>query len=99
MRRWRKYSLGQPFNYPRNNLNYAENFLHMCFAVPVEEYVVDPVLADAMNKIFILHADHEQTHRHQPFGLPAHLAQTRSCIAAGIASLWGQLMVAPMKPC
>ena len=51
------FFLGQPFNYPRNNLNYAENFLHMCFAVPAEEYVVDPVLADAMNKIFILHAD------------------------------------------
>ncbi|MEC7243997.1 MAG: citrate/2-methylcitrate synthase, partial [Pseudomonadota bacterium] len=53
-----KYSIGQPFNYPRNNLNYAENFLHMCFAVPAEEYEIDPVIADAMDKIFILHADH-----------------------------------------
>ena len=55
-----KYSMGQPFNYPRNDLNYAENFLHMCFSVPTETYEVDPVLADAMDKILILHADHEQ---------------------------------------
>ena len=55
-----KYSIGQPFNYPRNELGYAENFLHMCFSVPAETYEIDPVVADAMDKIFILHADHEQ---------------------------------------
>ena len=55
-----KYSLGQPFVYPRNKLSYAENFLHMTFAVPAEEYKVNPVLAQAMDRIFILHADHEQ---------------------------------------
>ena len=55
-----KYSLGQPFIYPRNELKYAENFLHMAFAVPCEEYKVNPVLARAMDLIFILHADHEQ---------------------------------------
>jgi citrate synthase len=55
-----KYSVGQPFVYPRNELDYAANFLHMCFAVPCEEYKVNPVLARAMDRIFILHADHEQ---------------------------------------
>src|SRR5882724_11788030 len=55
-----KYALGQPFIYPQNKLGYAENFLHMCFAVPAEEYKVSPVLAKAMDRIFILHADHEQ---------------------------------------
>src|SRR6201984_3515352 len=55
-----KYSIGQPFVYPKNSLGYAENFLHMMFAVPCEEYVVNPVLARAMDRIFILHADHEQ---------------------------------------
>ena len=85
-----KYSLGQPFNYPRNNLNYAENFLHMCFAVPAEEYVVDPILADAMNKIFILHADHEQNASTSTVRLAGSSgANPFACIAAGIASLWG----------
>ena len=55
-----KYSIGQPFIYPRNELRYSANFLHMCFAVPCEEYKVDPILARAMDRIFILHADHEQ---------------------------------------
>ncbi|HAU76443.1 MAG TPA: citrate (Si)-synthase, partial [Agrobacterium sp.] len=55
-----KYHIGQPFVYPKNDLDYASNFLHMCFAVPCEEYKVDPVLARAMDRIFILHADHEQ---------------------------------------
>jgi citrate synthase len=55
-----KYSVGQPFVYPRNDLNYAENFLHMMFSVPCEEYKISPVLARAMDRIFILHADHEQ---------------------------------------
>jgi len=85
-----KYSVGQPFNYPRNNLTYAENFLHMCFAVPVEEYVVSPVLADAMNKIFILHADHEQNASTSTVRLAGSSgANPFACIAAGIASLWG----------
>src|SRR3546814_12910960 len=55
-----KYSVGQPFTYPRNDLNYVENFLHMTFAVPTEEYKINPVVARAMDRIFILHADHEQ---------------------------------------
>ena len=85
-----KYSLGQPFNYPRNNLSYAENFLHMCFAVPAEEYVVDPILADAMDKILILHADHEQNASTSTVRLAGSSgANPFACIAAGIASLWG----------
>ncbi|MDH3703349.1 MAG: citrate (Si)-synthase, partial [Alphaproteobacteria bacterium] len=55
-----KFSVGQPFVYPRNDLNYAENFLHMMFSVPAEEYKINPVVARAMDRIFILHADHEQ---------------------------------------
>jgi citrate synthase len=55
-----KYSIGQPFIYPKNELDYSANFLHMCFAVPCEEYKVDPILAQAMRRVFILHADHEQ---------------------------------------
>ncbi|XDZ64731.1 citrate synthase [Alphaproteobacteria bacterium LSUCC0684] len=85
-----KYSLGQPFNYPRNDLNYAENFLHMCFAVPTEPYKVDPVLADAMNKILILHADHEQNASTSTVRLAGSSgANPFACIAAGIAALWG----------
>src|SRR6056300_851746 len=85
-----KYSLGQPFNYPRNNLKYAENFLHMCFAVPAEDYHVDPILADAMNKIFILHADHEQNASTSTVRLAGSSgANPFACIAAGIAALWG----------
>jgi citrate synthase len=85
-----KYSLGQPFNYPRNNLNYAENFLHMCFAVPAEDYEVNPILASAMNKIFILHADHEQNASTSTVRLAGSSgANPFACIAAGIASLWG----------
>ena len=85
-----KYSLGQPFNYPRNNLSYAENFLHMCFAVPAEEYDIDPVLADAMDKILILHADHEQNASTSTVRLAGSSgANPFACIAAGIASLWG----------
>ena len=85
-----KYSLGQPFNYPRNNLNYAENFLHMCFAVPAEDYEVNPILANAMDKIFILHADHEQNASTSTVRLAGSSgANPFACIAAGIASLWG----------
>jgi citrate synthase len=85
-----KYSLGQPFIYPRNDLTYAENFLHMTFAVPCEEYKVSPVLARAMDRIFILHADHEQnasTSTVRTAGSSG--ADPFACIAAGIASLWG----------
>ena len=85
-----KYSTGQPFNYPRNDFNYAENFLQMCFAVPAEDYQVDPVLAKAMDKILILHADHEQNASTSTVRLAGSSgANPFACIAAGIASLWG----------
>ena len=85
-----KYSLGQPFNFPRNDLNYAENFLHMCFSVPTEDYKQDPVLADAMDKILILHADHEQNASTSTVRLAGSSgANPFACIAAGIAALWG----------
>ena len=85
-----KYSIGQPFNYPRNDLNYAENFLQMCFAVPAEDYEVDPVLAKEMDKILILHADHEQNASTSTVRLAGSSgANPFACIAAGIASLWG----------
>ncbi len=86
----RKYSIGQPFIYPRNDLDYASNFLHMCFAVPCEEYKVDPVLARAMDRIFILHADHEQNASTSTVRLAGSSgANPFACIAAGIACLWG----------
>ena len=85
-----KYSIGQPFVYPRNDLTYAENFLHMCFAVPAEEYHVDPVLARAMDRIFTLHADHEQNASTSTVRLASSSgANPFACIAAGIACLWG----------
>lgn len=86
-----KYSIGQPFVYPRNDLNYAENFLHMTFGVPTcEDYKVSPVLANAMDKIFILHADHEQNASTSTVRLAGSSgANPFACIAAGIASLWG----------
>ncbi len=73
-----KYSIGQPFIYPRNELDYAANFLHMCFAVPCEEYKVNPILARAMDRIFILHADHEQNASTSTVGSPAPRAPTPS---------------------
>jgi citrate synthase len=85
-----KYNVGQPFIYPQNSLNYAENFLHMMFAVPCEEYKVNPVLAKAMDKIFILHADHEQNASTSTVRMAGSSgANPFACIAAGIASLWG----------
>jgi len=85
-----KYSMGQPFNYPQNKLGYAENFLHMCFSVPAEEYEIDPVVADAMDKMLILHADHEQNASTSTVRLAGSSgANPFACIAAGIASLWG----------
>ncbi|MCL3883445.1 citrate synthase [Marivita sp. GX14005] len=85
-----KYSIGQPFVYPRNDLDYAANFLHMCFAVPAEEYEVDPILARAMDRIFTLHADHEQNASTSTVRLASSSgANPFACIAAGIACLWG----------
>ncbi len=85
-----KYSIGQPFMYPRNDLSFSENFLYMCFAVPAEPYKVNPVLARAMDKIFILHADHEQNASTSTVRLAgSSQANPFACIAAGIASLWG----------
>ena len=85
-----KYSIGQPFVYPRNDLDYASNFLHMCFAVPAEEYHVDPILARAMDRIFTLHADHEQNASTSTVRLASSSgANPFACIAAGIACLWG----------
>ncbi len=85
-----KYSVGQPFIYPRNDLGYAENFLRMCFAVPAEDFKVNPVLARAMDRIFILHADHEQNASTSTVRLAGSSgANPFACIAAGIACLWG----------
>jgi citrate synthase len=85
-----KYSVGQPFVYPRNSLDYAENFLHMTFAVPAEEYRVNPILARAMDRILILHADHEQNASTSTVRLAGSSgANPYACVAAGIASLWG----------
>ena len=85
-----KYSIGQPFIYPRNELDYSSNFLHMCFAVPCEEYKIDPVLARAMRRIFILHADHVQNASTSTVRLAGSSgANPFACISAGIACLWG----------
>ena len=85
-----KYAVGQPFVYPRNELGYAENFLRMCFAVPAEDYKVNQVLARAMDRIFILHADHEQNASTSTVRLAGSSgANPFACIAAGIACLWG----------
>ncbi|SCW68565.1 citrate synthase [Sphingobium faniae] len=85
-----KFSAGQPFVYPRNNLSYTANFLHMTFSVPAEEYIPDPVIVDAMDKIFILHADHEQNASTSTVRLAGSSgANPFACIAAGIACLWG----------
>ncbi len=85
-----KYSIGQPFVYPRNDLPYAENFLRMTFSVPSEEYKVSPVLARAMDRIFILHADHEQNASTSTVRIAGSSgANPFACIASGIASLWG----------
>jgi citrate synthase len=85
-----KYSVGQPFVYPKNDLSYSANFLRMCFAVPAEDYVVDPVLVKAMDRIFILHADHEQNASTSTVRLAGSSgANPFACIAAGIACLWG----------
>jgi citrate synthase len=85
-----KYSIGQPFMYPNNKLDYASNFLRMCFAVPCEEYKANPVLSRAMDRIFTLHADHEQNASTSTVRLAGSTgANPFACIAAGIACLWG----------
>jgi len=85
-----KYTIGQPFVYPRNDLDYASNFLRMCFAVPAEEYEVNPILSRAMDRIFTLHADHEQNASTSTVRLASSSgANPFACIAAGIACLWG----------
>ncbi len=85
-----KYHIGQPFVYPKNDLNYSANFLRMCFAVPCEEYEISPVLSKAMDKIFILHADHEQNASTSTVRLAGSSgANPFACIAAGFACLWG----------
>jgi citrate synthase len=85
-----KYSVGQPFMYPRNNLSYTGNFMHMMFGVPAEEYKVNDVLVRALDRIFILHADHEQNASTSTVRLCGSSgANPFACIAAGIASLWG----------
>ena len=85
-----KYSIGQPFIYPRNDLDYTSNFLQMCFSVPCEPYIVNPVVARALDRIFILHADHEQNASTSTVRLAGSSgANPFACIAAGIACLWG----------
>ncbi len=85
-----KYSIGQPFVYPRNDLSFAGNFLHMCFSVPSEEYIVDPIIERAMDRIFTLHADHEQNASTSTVRLSGSSdANPFACIAAGVACLWG----------
>jgi citrate synthase len=85
-----KYSQGQPFVHPRNDLSYAENFLRMCFSVPAEDWKPNPVLTKAMDRIFILHADHEQNASTSTVRLAGSSgANPFACIAAGIACLWG----------
>ncbi|GAA4406367.1 citrate synthase [Nibrella viscosa] len=87
-----KKSQGHPINYPKNNLDYCSNFLHMMFALPVEEYTVDPVVADALNKLLILHADHEQNCSTSTVRLVgSSRANIYSSISAGINALWGPL--------
>jgi citrate synthase len=85
-----KYSIGQPFVYPMNSLDYTSNFLRMCFAVPCEEYKVNPIVARALDRIFILHADHEQNASTSTVRLAGSSgANPFACIAAGVACLWG----------
>src|SRR5882724_833924 len=85
-----KYSVGQPFMYPKNDLSYTENFMRMMFAVPTEEYKINPVLVRALDRIFILHADHEQNASTSTVRLSGSSgANPYACIAAGIACLWG----------
>ena len=95
-----KYSLGQPFMYPRNELKYAANFLHMCFAVPGIEYEVDPAFASAMRQFFILHADHEQSASTATSALPDPRERTPMLASRPASPVYGDLCTAaPMKRC
>lgn len=95
-----RYSNGLPFNYPKNNLSYSENFLHMMFATPCEDYKPNPVLARALDRIFILHADHEQNASTSTVRLAGSSgANPFACIAAGIACLWVLRTAVRTKPC
>ena len=95
-----KYSTGQPFNYPQNSLSYAENFLHMMFAVPAEEYKMNPVLSKAMDRIFILHADHEQNASTSTVRLAGSSGANPSPASPPASpACGGRPMAAPMKPC
>ena len=85
-----KYSIGQPFVYPRNDLSYTGNFLHMMFSTPCEEYKINPIVEKALDRIFTLHADHEQNASTSSVRLSGSSgANPYACIAAGVASLWG----------
>ena len=85
-----KYNIGQPFVHPKNSLSYAENFLNMMFSVPAEDYKISPAVAKAVDRIFILHADHEQNASTSTVRLAGSSgANPYACIAAGVASLWG----------
>ena len=85
-----KYSIGQPFIYPSSDLSYTENFLNMTFSIPTNKYIVNSIVAKAMDKFFILHADHEQNASTSTVRLAGSSgANPFACIAAGIASLWG----------
>ena len=85
-----KYSIGQPFMYPRNDLSYAENFLYMMFGNPCEDWSIDPAIVRAMDRIFTLHADHEQNASTSTVRLAGSTgANPFACIASGIAALWG----------
>jgi citrate synthase len=87
-----KYSIGQPFVYPDNELNYCENFLNMCFSVPAQKYKVNKVISDALEKIFILHADHEQNASTSTVRLAASSGVNPfASIASGFSALWGPL--------
>ena len=93
-----KYNVGQPFIYPRNNLSYAENFMHMMFATPAEEYKPNPVLAHALDRILILHADHEQNASTSTVGSPVPAAQIRSpAFQPGLPVYGGRRMVEPTR--
>jgi len=85
-----KYTIGQPFVYPRNDIDYTSNFLHMLFSTPCEKYEINPIISKALDKIFILHADHEQNASTSTVRLAGSSgANPFACIAAGIACLWG----------
>src|SRR5687767_13719072 len=94
-----KYSIGQPFIYPKNDLSYTANFMRMMFAVPTEDYKVHPVLVKALDRIFILHADHEQNASTSTVRLCGSSgANPYACIAADIASLWGSAHIVSNEP-